>query len=60
MDAKDRMDALIFSTQTRQYEFYDGGMDLNLKANKLTYKCIQILTKMLEKIDGFKMIDLSH
>ena len=60
MDIKDRLNALVFSSKNNQLDYYDGGMELSLKSNKLTYKSIQTLTKLLEKIDGFKSLDISH
>ena len=60
LETKERLSALTYTARPQEYDFYEGGMELNLRQNNLSYKSILTLAKLLEDLDGFKSIDIGH
>lgn len=60
LETRERLSALTYSARPQAFDFYEGGMELNLRRNNLSYKSILTLSKLLEELDGFKSIDIGH
>jgi len=60
LQAKARMASFSYGNAPQQYDTYQGGMALDFRHNKLSYKSILTLAKLLEDLDGFSAIEIGH